>query len=182
MHLQTSLNRQEQVLTVTAQAINSAIAAPSHTAAEQGTNANDALARAGTEVVLCALQKVAADHSAAIQLTTGIPAEFNPGMQEVTMHELSSTTKTAVAQAVEQTNTLTSPIDVMLTAETIIQRHTQSVQAPIAGDSSSQYPMTTDVVRQHVPPAVSTALNGPPSFPAELPILPDFPMADIIAP
>jgi hypothetical protein len=164
---------------VTARAINSAIAAPSHAASEQGTNANNALARAGTEVVLSALQKVAADHSAAIQLTTGIPAEFNPGMQEVTMHEVSSATKTAVAQAVEQTNTLTSPIDVMLTAETIIQRNTQT--PGIAGDPS-QYPLTGDVVRQHVPAAVSTALNGPNSFPAEMPILPDFPMTDVIPP
>ncbi|KAF8498896.1 hypothetical protein JB92DRAFT_2654121, partial [Gautieria morchelliformis] len=148
IQLQTFLTRQEQVLTVTAHAINDALSAPSHAASEQPTNASDALARAGTDVVLWALHKVAADHSAVIQMATGIPAEYNSGVQEVTMHEVSSATKTAVAQAVEQTDTLTSPIDVMLTAETIIQRNTQPV-TPCIPDPS-QYPLAPDVVR-HVP-------------------------------
>lgn len=148
---------------------------------EERTDASNALARAGTDVVLCALHKVAADHSAVIQMATGIPVELNSGMHEVTMHEVSSTTKTAVAQAVEQTNTLTSPIDVMLAAETIIQRNTQSVPAPIAGDPS-QYPLAADVVGQHVPTAISAALNGPSSFPAEMPVIPDYAMTDVIPP
>ena len=93
------------------------------------------------------------------------------------MHEVSSATKTAVAQAVEQTNTLTSPIDVMLTAETIIQRNTQSVSTSLPGDPS-QYPLTNDVTRQA---AVSTAL-GPSSFSAEMPLLSDYPMTDLISP
>ena len=180
IQLQTFLTRQEQVLMVTAHAINDALSAPSHAVSEQQTNASNALARAGTDVVLCALHKVAADHSAVIQMATGLPAEFSSGMQEVTMHEASSATKTAVAQAVEQTNTLTSPIDVMLAAETIIQRNTQPVPSSIPGDHS-QYSLTTEVVRQHGPATVSTALDGPSSFPAEMPTLSDYTMTDIIS-
>ncbi|KAF8587404.1 hypothetical protein K439DRAFT_1614339 [Ramaria rubella] len=170
IQLQTFLTRQEQVLTVTAHAINDAMSPPFHLASEQHAEASQALARAGTDVVICALHKVAADHSAVIQMATGLPAEFNSGMSEVTMHEVSSATKTAVAQAVEQTNTLTSPIDVMLAAETIIQRNTQPVPATLPGD---QFPL---------PAAVSTTLNGTNSFPSEMPILSDYAMTDIIPP
>ncbi|KAF8498902.1 hypothetical protein JB92DRAFT_2744114, partial [Gautieria morchelliformis] len=178
IQLQTFLTRQENVLTVTAHAINHALSAPSHAPFDKPTNASNALARAGTDVVLCAWHKVAADHSAVIQMATGIPAEYNSGMQEVTMQEVSSATKTAVAQAVEQTNTLTSPIDVMLTAETIIQRNTQPVTPSIP--DPSQYPLAPDVVR-HVPTS-SAALDGPTSFPAELPILSDYPMTCLMPP
>ncbi|KAF8511942.1 hypothetical protein BU17DRAFT_54308, partial [Hysterangium stoloniferum] len=125
IQIQTSLTRQEQVLTVTAHAMNHVMTLPtSQTAQEQPSEASSALARAGTGVVICAVQKVAADHSAAIQVTTGVVSkEFGTSM--VTMQEVSSTTKTAVAEAVERTDTTASPIDVMHTAEKIIQENTQ---------------------------------------------------------
>ncbi|KAF8530846.1 hypothetical protein JB92DRAFT_3105902 [Gautieria morchelliformis] len=161
IQLQTFLTRQEEVLTMTAHAINHALLAPSHAPFEQPTNASNALSRAGT-----------------CSMATGIPAEYNSGMQEVTMHEVSSATKTAVAQAVEQTSTLTSPIDVMLTAETIIQRNTQPVTPSIL--DPSHYPLAPDVVR-HVPTS-SAALDWPTSFPAELHVLSDYPMTGLMYP
>lgn len=179
LQIQNSLTRQEHVLTSTAQAINRVMIASAsppvveHGDAKESRIVEATLARAGTEVVICAAQKVAADRSAAIQLTTGMTtSELDPPM--VTMEEVSSTTKTAVAEAVEITDTTASPIDVMLTAETIIQQNTQ--------------PMTVSVA---VPPMLTTGPGPPFSLtahgvsssyqPIDMSSF-DYPMSDLSAP
>lgn len=201
VQIQHSLTRQEQVLTSTAHAMNQVmtIASGQHSpssGAEHGGSggANDefdveslveakdmdqtqiaeaaSLARAGTEVVICAAHKVAADHhrSAAatiLQMSTtngGIGSMMsaselndlqNLNTPVVTMEEVSTTTKSAVAEAVEMTDTTASPIDVMLTAETIIQQNTQSMAVSVTVP-----PLLATTTTPAVPPPFSLVQHG----------------------
>jgi hypothetical protein len=171
IQMQTSLTRQEQVLTVTAHAMNHVMAVPTNPISQaQPSEASSALAYAGTEVVICAVHKVAADHSAAIQVTTGVVStEFGSSM--VTMQEVSSTTKTAVAEAVERTDTTASPIDVMHAAEKIIQQNTQPLPvSPLLSPGGGGLPPL--VRNAHVVPSS----HGAAPYGREMPMMSDYPM------
>ncbi|GJJ12669.1 hypothetical protein Clacol_006913 [Clathrus columnatus] len=173
LQMQNSLTRQEHVLTSTAQAMNRVMIAS--TSQDRGDTKQTpivearSLAFAGTEVVICAVQKVAADRSAVIQMTTGMTAsELDPPI--VTMEEVSTTTKSAVAEAVEITDTTASPIDVMLTAETIIQQNTQPLSVPVTVPS---------MLNAGPAPSYPLTAHGVPSFQnVDMPSF-DYPMGDI---
>ncbi|KAA1469455.1 hypothetical protein DENSPDRAFT_772513 [Dentipellis sp. KUC8613] len=122
-----ALAKQQHVLTVTAQAVDKTVSGQGAAAAEPSS----VLAAAAQQVVLQAARQVAADHSAvaAAQMSAGLPPTPSSSSQ-VTVNEVSVATQSAVAQAVEIAGPLSSEVDVLMTASSLLQQ--QSRAAPIA--------------------------------------------------
>ncbi|EPT06050.1 hypothetical protein FOMPIDRAFT_1104315, partial [Fomitopsis schrenkii] len=114
-----ALAKQQHVLTVTAQAINSKMAAE----AQDGTSQSNALTAAAQQVVLQAARQVAADRTVAA-VSAGIPPSQSPASQ-VTVKDVSVATQSAVAQAVDMVGPLSSEVDVLMTASSLLQQQTQ---------------------------------------------------------
>ena len=159
-----SLLRQEEVLTVTANAITDVMTTPATFNPTQQSETSTAIAKAGRDVVMSAVSKVAAD------ITAEFP-QINPAVNGVPVQEVSSTTKFAVAQAVRQMNNTASPIEVLHTADEIIRDDIQQppipVQMPVGPSLMNDlaiYPHTLigDIEMQSHVPVMSSALAGPP--------------------
>ena len=123
-HELQALAKQQHVLTVTAQAVDD-------TVFSQGsaiTQPSSVLAAAAQQVVLQAARQVAADRSAvaAAQMSAGLPPPPVGAGSQVTVNEVSVATQSAVAQAVELTGPLSSEVDVLMTASSLL--HAQQVQ------------------------------------------------------
>jgi hypothetical protein len=156
-----SLAKQQHVLTVTAQAVDKTVAASGSIAA-QPTNM---LATAAQQVVIQAARQVAADHSAivAAQISAGLsPHSTTTG--QVTVNEVSVATQTAVAQAVEITGPLSSEVDVLMTASSLLQHQTRA--PPTSTAAASVVMPSVDSLRSH---STSTLLPRASSFSASLP-------------
>ena len=123
-----ALAKQQHVLTVTAQAFNTK--GSSDLPEGQATQSN-ALAAAAQLVVLSAARQVAADRTVAA-VSSGIPADQAPAPQ-VTVKEVSVATQSAVAQAVEMVGPLSSEVDVLMTAKSLLQQQTR----PIGGNGNN---------------------------------------------
>ena len=126
-HELQALAKQQHVLTVTAQAVDD------NTVASQGCVAvqpSSVLAAAAQQVVLQAARQVAADRSAiaAAQISAGLPAPPVGTAGQVTVNEVSVATQSAVAQAVELTGPLSSEVDVLMTASSLLQAQQQAQQ------------------------------------------------------
>ena len=160
-HELQALAKQQHVLTVTAQAVDD-------TVSSQGcaiTQPSSVLAAAAQQVVLQAARQVAADRSAiaAAQISAGLPAPPVGSAGQVTVNEVSVATQSAVAQAVELTGPLSSEVDVLMTASSLLQAQAQ-VQAQVPP------PAPVPVALRHhgsfsgvpVPASVSVALPHPP--------------------
>jgi hypothetical protein len=124
-HELQALAKQQHVLTVTAQAVDD-------TVFSQGsaiTQPSSVLAAAAQQVVLQAARQVAADRSAiaAAQISAGLPPPPVGTASQVTVNEVSVATQSAVAQAVELTGPLSSEVDVLMTASSLL--HAQQVQS-----------------------------------------------------
>ena len=134
-----SLAKQQHVLTVTAQAVDSTVSGSS------ATQPSSVLAAAAQQVVLQAARQVAADRSnaAAAQISAGLTPSPSISSQ-VTVNEVSVATQSAVAQAVELAGPLSSEVDVLMTASSLLQ---QQSRAPAPGASQLAPPM--DHVRPH---------------------------------
>lgn len=142
-----SLAKQQHVLTVTAQAFNS----KSGTDIPQGSaTQSNALAAAAQQVVLQAARQVVADR------VSGSPPSQAPGTQ-VTVKEVSVATQSAVAQAVEIVGPLSSEVDVLMTAKTLLQQQTRESLSPPQAVDPSQMAVPLDPVRPH---STGTALPG----------------------
>ncbi len=132
-----SLAKQQHVLTVTAQAVNNkSIGDPP---AGSSTQSN-ALAAAAQQVVLQAARQVAADRTVAAVSSGIAPAHAAQAVaSQVTVKEVSVATQSAVAQAVEMVGPLSSEVDVLMTAKSLLQQQTrvstiQPIQAlPVQG-------------------------------------------------
>lgn len=120
-----ALAKQQHVLTVTAQAINSKMAAE----AQDGTSQSNALTAAAQQVVLQAARQVAADRTVAA-VSAGIPPSQSPASQ-VTVKDVSVATQSAVAQAVDMVGPLSSEVDVLMTASSLLQQQTQQSRMPV---------------------------------------------------
>jgi len=175
--------RQEQVLSATAFAINDVITASPQDPSEPSTTSS-AIAQVGAEVVMCAMNKVAAD------ITASGMADINPAMDGVPVQDVSSTTKSAVAQAVQQTGTTASPIEVLHTAGDIIQQETHQPSIPVsmpvsvgqtalmADMAAYSRAMVGDIDMQTHMSVVSNSLAGA-VYQMEMS---DYPMADMVPP
>lgn len=123
-----ALAKQQHVLTVTAQALDRG------GLSEEGGDSPSSmsLAAAAQHVVLSAARQVVADHSAA-QVAVGIaPSPLSAAAAaQVTVDEVSAATQSAVAQAVEITGPLSSEVQVLLTASSLLQWQTTSTEAAL---------------------------------------------------
>lgn len=106
-----ALQKQQHVLTVTAQAVDNSVTATGSIAAQPG----NLLASTAQQVVLSAARQIS-----------------GAGGQQVTVNEVSMATQNAVAQAVELVGPLSNEVDVLRTANTLLQ-HSTPRQDPFAG-------------------------------------------------
>lgn len=147
-----SLAKQQHVLTVTAQAFNSkAIGEPP----VGSTSQSNVLAAAAQQVVLQAARQVAADRTSA-SLSSGI-APAQAVTTQVTVKEVSVATQSAVAQAVEMVGPLSSEVDVLMTAKSLLQQQTRTSADP------GQLAASMDPTRPH-----STGTMLPVHFPSSV--------------
>ncbi|OBZ75518.1 hypothetical protein A0H81_04277 [Grifola frondosa] len=116
-----ALAKQQHVLTVTAQAFSSKMAGETP---EGSVAQSNALTAAAQQVVLQAARQVAADRTvaAASSGTVSLPA-LAP---QVTVKEVSVATQSAVAQAVDIIGPLSSEVDVLMTAKSLLVQQTRS--------------------------------------------------------
>lgn len=133
-----SLAKQQHVLTVTAQALDQEVSSPPNAVPP----ASHALVAVAQQVVFQAARQVAADRTAVMSYATGLPPEQTPSAAAVTVNEVSVATQTAVAQAVEITGPLSSEVDVMMTASSLLQQ--QSRPPSMAGISSVPIPAASE--------------------------------------
>ncbi|KAI6118844.1 hypothetical protein EV401DRAFT_1862452 [Pisolithus croceorrhizus] len=171
-----ALAKQRHVLTVTAQAFDQEVTGQRADVPAQVPNV---LAAAAQQVVLQAARQVAADRSAAAvsQISAGLP----PPLGAVTVNEVSVATQSAVAQAVEITGPLSSEVDVLITASSLLQQQTRAPvnpPVPVLDPSQRAPPMDTTTL----PQSTSSLTTG--SFalglvtPANTNIIPTIPLAD----
>jgi len=115
-----ALAKQQHVLTVTAQALDKEF-----TSSEGPSESSAVLAAAAHQVVFQAARQVAADKSAAAasQLSAGIPPSPSTSTQ-VTVTDVSVVTQTAVAQAVGIMGPLSNEVEVLMTANSLLQQQT----------------------------------------------------------
>lgn len=157
-----ALAKQQHVLTVTAQALDHEVSAQHPDSVSPSSNV---LVAAAQQVVLQAARQVAADRSvmAAMSLSTGIPVPPSSSAQ-VTVNEVSVATQTAVAHAVDITGPLSSEVDVMMTASSLLQQQSMNDPSPM-GALESIRPHSTGAL----PPA-SFPLPSSCAFPAAAPL------------
>ena len=165
-HELQALAKQQHVLTVTAQAVDDTVASQGCVTAQPSS----VLAAAAQQVVLQAARQVAADRSAiaAAQISAGLPPPPAGTAGQVTVNEVSVATQSAVAQAVELTGPLSSEVDVLMTASSLLQAQSQ-VQAQ-AQARPVQPPTVPTVTHRHhasfsgipIPSSLSVPLTHPP--------------------
>ncbi|KAH9946160.1 uncharacterized protein BXZ73DRAFT_37458 [Epithele typhae] len=123
-----ALAKQQHVLTVTAQAISSKLAGevPDNAVAQ-----SNALTVAAQQVVLQAARQVVADRTVAA-VSSGLPSAVGANtMPQVTVKEVSVATQSAVAQAVDMVGPLSSEVDVLMTAKSLLQQQTRAPNVPV---------------------------------------------------
>ena len=143
-----ALAKQQHVLTVTAQALDEEVSTPNKDAVSPSSHALVAVAQ---QVVLQAARQVATDRSFAAAISN------QPVAAQVTVNEVSVATQEAVAEAVNLTGPLSSEVDVLITASSLLQQKTLDPTLPsMPGNAAALAPPV-------LPP------NGPVSAPALLP-------------
>lgn len=136
-HELQALAKQQHVLTVTAQAFKGGSDNPEGSAVQ-----SNALAAAAQQVVLQAARQIASDRTvAAVAAGSSTSAS-----QQITVKEVSVATQSAVAQAVEMVGPLSSEVDVLMTAKSLLQQQTR---APPQAVDPSQMSAPLDPVRPH---------------------------------
>ena len=143
-HELQALAKQQHVLTVTAQAVDDTVSAQGCAIAQPSS----VLAAAAQQVVLQAARQVAADRTAiaAAQISAGFSPPPAGSAGQVTVNEVSVATQSAVAQAVELTGPLSSEVDVLMTASSLLQA--QQVQTQVQVHAQVQQVQTRPVVAQ----------------------------------
>jgi hypothetical protein len=183
-HELQALAKQQHVLTVTAQAVDDNTVVPQGSVA--AAQPSSVLAAAAQQVVLQAARQVAADRSAiaAAQISAGLPPPPAGAAGQVTVNEVSVATQSAVAQAVELTGPLSSEVDVLMTASSLLQA--QQAQSQVQAQVQAQVqthpvpPPTAPAVTHHhrasfsaipIPSSLQIPLTHPPegNFVASVP-------------
>lgn len=118
-----ALAKQQHVLTVTAQAISSKMAGE---VPEGAVAQSNALTAAAQQVVLQAARQVVADRTVAAVSSGFPPAIAVSAVPQVTVKEVSVATQSAVAQAVDMVGPLSSEVDVLMTAKSLLQQQTRA--------------------------------------------------------
>lgn len=175
-HRQAALAKQQQVLVVTAQALNAEARLDS-----QGPLTGDSgdtmttssvLAKAAHEVVHEVARQVAADRSALHKQASSRTSPASPPLP-VSLKEVSVATQTAVAQAVAISNPLSTEVEVMMTANALIQQQGRSGGAllqPRIPDTISEFNVPQTIVHGNSPPSVGVSPpHGSQPFPSSIP-------------
>ncbi|KAI0306326.1 hypothetical protein B0F90DRAFT_1688981 [Multifurca ochricompacta] len=156
-HELQALAKQQHVLTVTAQAVDDTVFAQGSSIAQPSSM----LAAAAQQVVLQAARQVAADRSAiaAAQISAGLPASPAGAAGQVTVNEVSVATQSAVAQAVELTGPLSSEVDVLMTASSLLQAQQAQSQAQAQAQVQAQVQAQAQVVQSRPVPAPTVGVT-----------------------
>jgi hypothetical protein len=164
-HELQALAKQQHVLTVTAQAVDDNTVASQSSVATQPSSV---LAAAAQQVVLQAARQVAADRSAiaTAHISAGLPPPPAGAAGQVTVNEVSVATQSAVAQAVELTGPLSSEVDVLMTASSLLQA--QQAQSQVQAQVQAQ--TQTRPVPPPTVPAVTHRHHASFSIPSSLPV------------
>lgn len=175
------LAKQQHVLTVTAQALDQTIDhGGTGSRLDNGTQPSHvlAMASAAQQVVLQAARTVTADRTAH-NTSMGIQTPQSTVASQVTVNEVSMATQTAVAQAVGMAGPLSSEVDVLMTASSLLQqqaRNTPPAPSPPASSDSVQLSASTEPTRPHSTPFPMSMTAGstgmPPFFPNSLSAVP----------
>ncbi|KAG8966257.1 hypothetical protein FRC03_012268 [Tulasnella sp. 419] len=142
-HQQALLAKQQQVLTATAQAVsNEAHAAFGGRPGEQQPTGPSVLAAAAQAMVQQAARQVQADKTAlaVLQHQMSPTPKPPPAPAPVSLSDVSIVTQSAVAHAVAITGNLSSEVEVMMTANALIQQRSRAPSLPLVppgmGDST----------------------------------------------
>ena len=133
-----ALAKQQHVLTVTAQAISSKLAGE---VPEGAVAQSNALTVAAQQVVLQAARQVVADRTVAAVSSGLPPAVAASTVPAVTVKEVSVATQSAVAQAVDMIGPLSSEVDVLMTAKSLLQQQTRG--STVLGGAIDPRPRST---------------------------------------
>lgn len=146
------LAKQQHVLTVTAQALDSTIDSETGSRVDNASQSSHvlALASAAQNVVMAAARTVTADRTA-LNMSMGlVTSQSAPA--PVTVNEVSVATQSAVAQAVGLSGPLSSEVDVLMTASSLLQQHTRNTppaSSPPATVDPSQISNPLEPSRPH---------------------------------
>lgn len=168
-----ALAKQQHVLTITAAAFDQERSGQRQEGSSQ--SASNILAVAAQQVVLQAARSVRADRSAGAG-TQVLPSQ-SVAAQQVTVNEVSVATQSAVRQAVEITGPLSSEVDVLMTASSLLQQQARTPVSPPGMLDALQLAVPMEPTRPHstgtLParsfPLVPAAANGSVAFPQTLP-------------
>lgn len=146
------LAKQQHVLTVTAQALDSTIDSGTGSRVDDGSQPSHvlALATAAQNVVMAAARTVTADRTA-LNMSMGFSTPQS-APAPVTVNEVSVATQSAVAQAVGLSGPLSSEVDVLMTASSLLQQHTRNTPpapSPPATMDPSQVSVSLEPTRPH---------------------------------
>ncbi len=159
-----ALAKQQHVLTVTAQAISSKMAGE---VPEGAVAQSNALTAAAQQVVLQAARQVVADRTVAAVSSGFSSAVAASAVPQVTVKEVSVATQSAVAQAVDMVGPLSSEVDVLMTAKSLLQQQTRGAPAlmdptrPHSTGSSPSVPFDLPTALQ-IPLSMSQSIAIPP--------------------
>lgn len=164
-----SLAKQQHVLTVTAQAFhNKSNGEPPVGSASQ----SNVLAAAAQQVVLQAARQVAADRTSATLSSGIVSSQVAANQVQVTVKEVSVATQSAVAQAVEMIGPLSSEVDVLMTAKSLLQQQTRNTPLPPLAADPAQLAASMDPTRPHstgvmlsIPFPTQSVIPPPPPIP-----------------
>ncbi|KAI0780987.1 hypothetical protein BD413DRAFT_464005 [Trametes elegans] len=154
-----ALAKQQHVLTVTAQAISNKMAGE---VPEGAVAQSNALTAAAQQVVLQAARQVVADRTVAA-VSSGLPALAGSAPQ-VTVKEVSVATQSAVAQAVGMVGPLSSEVDVLMTAKSLLQQQTRGPGVLTANSAGNSPPGPFDLAPP--PTVVPVSAQGGVYFPS----------------
>jgi hypothetical protein len=159
------LAKQQHVLTVTAKALGETL--------DHGTSSADvapqsshvlAMASAAQQVVLQAARTVTADRTA-LNTSMGIQTPQSTVQSQVTVNEVSVATQTAVAQAVGMSGPLSSEVDVLMTASSLLQQQARNTP-PAASPPGTLDPSQISASLESVKPHATGDLSSRHAFPA----------------
>jgi hypothetical protein len=161
-----ALAKQQHVLTVTAQAFDEGVSGQRSDGSFPSKNSS-VLAAAAQQVVFQAARQVAADRSAQVagQIAVGISPSQTPAASQVTVNEVSVATQTAVAKAVELTGPLSSEVDVLMTASSLLQRQSHAATSPPQAPLNPSQLVTPETRRHH---STGTLPRAFPSVPTDV--------------
>lgn len=176
------LAKQQHVLSITAQALGETLD-QNHagTQVDPSPQASQvrAMASAAQQVVFQAARTVTADRTA-LNTSLGIPSTHATVAAQVTVNEVSVATQDAVAKAVNMSGPLSSEVNILMHASSLLQQQAQDAtpapSPPVAYDTSrfiaselhhvvphpsiQSFPIaaaSTSIVPQYFPPTLSSA-------------------------